>query len=197
MNMSASCGKATIKSCVFVMRYRYVEQSRWSLCWFCFFFSLKVFGELPTLSVGLTDDCVAEMLQVLVSIPLPEGYSAATDEDVDEFAESVCTRCCLFSWRLGYRVQQLRKPVSELQSIIILSYGITMSYLFRWTYLALNPARQSATRFTYPGYRVDWLYTEIVFRNSRPGQISVLTWPSVQQLCWLDTACCEFFDICM
>jgi len=54
-----------------------------------FVFSLKVFGELPTLSVGLTDDCVTEILQVLVSIPLPEGYSPATDDDVDEFAESV------------------------------------------------------------------------------------------------------------
>lgn len=55
------------------------------------FFSLKVFGELPTLSVGLTDDCVTEILQVLVSIPLPEGYSSTTDEDVDDFAESVST----------------------------------------------------------------------------------------------------------
>jgi len=57
------------------------------------FISLKVFGELPTLSIGLTDDCVTEILQVLVSIPLPEGYSATTDEDVDDFAESVSTWC--------------------------------------------------------------------------------------------------------
>ena len=53
------------------------------------FVSLKVVGELPTLSVGLTDQCVTEILQVFVSIPLPEGYSSATDEDVDEFAKSV------------------------------------------------------------------------------------------------------------
>ena len=53
--------------------------------------SLKVFGELPTLSVGLTDDCVTEILQVLASIPLPESYSATTDEDADDFAESVST----------------------------------------------------------------------------------------------------------
>jgi len=53
------------------------------------FVSLKVYGELPTLSVGLSDQCATEILQVLVSIPLPEGYSATTDDDADEFVESV------------------------------------------------------------------------------------------------------------
>jgi len=43
------------------------------------------------LSVGLTDQRVTEILEVLVSIPLPEGYSASTDEEVDEFVESVST----------------------------------------------------------------------------------------------------------
>jgi len=56
---------------------------------FIVFVSLKVVGELPTVSVGLTDQCVTEILQVLVSIPLPEGYSSVTDEDADEFAKSV------------------------------------------------------------------------------------------------------------
>jgi len=51
--------------------------------------SLKVRGELPTLSVGLTDQCVTEILQVLVSIPLPENYLAAADDDVDDFVASV------------------------------------------------------------------------------------------------------------
>ena len=53
------------------------------------FVSLKVVGELPTLSVGLTDQCVTEILQVLISIPLPERYSPVMDEDADEFAEFV------------------------------------------------------------------------------------------------------------
>jgi len=44
---------------------------------------------LPTLSVGLTEQRVTEVLQILASIPLPEGYSATADDEVDEFAKSV------------------------------------------------------------------------------------------------------------
>jgi len=53
------------------------------------FVRLKVVGELPKLSIGLTDQCVTEILQVLISIPLPERYSPIADEYTDEFAEFV------------------------------------------------------------------------------------------------------------
>jgi len=84
-----SCGDATVfeELCV----YDVWREEDYEIDLVCV--SLKVFGELPTLSIGLTDQRVTEILQILVSIPLPEGYS---DEDVNEFAKSVSVLCCLF-----------------------------------------------------------------------------------------------------
>jgi len=61
------------------------------------FVRLKVVGELPTLSVGLTDQRVTEILQILVSIPLPESPTATVDDEFDEFAASVSTSLRLYS----------------------------------------------------------------------------------------------------